>query len=178
MHPYISDTQKVYLYTLLAMKLLSRSKQRQPTLPSDEELAEFERDFKQAADDFLRVRDRFFAIRRAKAKYEQATEIDKSTLPKEELEQLEERIESLKITLESKLLSWRETSEPFWQIVRYGGLGLVIGWGLGFWIAGKKAAQEQSASVSTEHLSMNASSLSASSVQPLSSASSGVSLFL
>ena len=131
----------------MAMKLLSRSKQHQPTLPSDEELADFEREFKQAADDFLQVRDRFFAIRRAKAKYEQATQMDTSTLPKEELDQLEERIESLKITLESKLLSWREASEPFWQIVRYGGLGLVVGWALGFWIAGKKATQEQSANL-------------------------------
>lgn len=127
------------------MKLLSRSKQRPPTLPSDEDLASFERDFKQTADDFLRVRDRFFAIRRAKAKYEQATELDKNTLPKEELAQLEERIESLKITLESQLLSWREASEPFWQIVRYGGLGLVVGWALGFWIAGMRSVEEESA---------------------------------
>ena len=124
------------------MKLLSRSKPRPTTLPSDEELADFEKDFKQTADEFLRVRDRFFAIRRAKAKYEQASEIDQSTLPKEELAQLEERLESLKITLESQLLSWRQASEPFWQIVRYGGLGLLVGWGLGFWIAGKKAASD------------------------------------
>ena len=124
------------------MKLLSRSKQRPPTLPSDEDLTDFERDFKKTADDFLRVRDRFFAIRRAKAKYEQASEIDQSTLPKEELAQLEERIESLKITLESQLLSWKQASEPFWQIVRYGGLGLLVGWGLGFWIAGKKATAD------------------------------------
>lgn len=129
------------------MKLLNRSKPRQPTLPSDEDLAEFEREFKKTADDFLRVRDRFFAIRRAKAKYEQAAELDRSTLPKEELDQLEERIESLRITLESQLLSWREASEPFWQIVRFGGLGLVIGWALGFWIASRKAADEPSVSI-------------------------------
>ena len=124
------------------MKLLSRSKQRPPTLPSDEDLATFEQDFKKTADEFLRVRDRFFAIRRAKAKYEQASEVDQSTLPKEELAELEERIESLKITLESQLLSWRQASEPFWQIVRYGGLGLLVGWGLGFWLAGKKTTAD------------------------------------
>ncbi len=130
------------------MKLLSRSKQRPPTLPSDEDLASFEQDLKKTADEFLRVRDRFFAIRRAKAKYEQATDIDKSNLPQEELAQLEERVESLKITLESQLLSWREASEPFWQIVRYVGLGLVVGWALGFWMAGKRAsADRESASL-------------------------------
>ena len=125
------------------MKLLSRSKQRPPTLPSDEDLANFEQDLRKTADEFLRVRDRFFAIRRAKAKYEQAANIDQSTLPKEEIAQLEERVESLKITLESQLLSWREASEPFWQIVRYVGLGLAIGWALGFWIAGKKASADR-----------------------------------
>lgn len=125
------------------MKLLSRSKQRPPTLPGDEDLADFEQDLKKTADEFLRVRDRFFAIRRAKAKYEQATDIDQTALPKAELAQLEERIESLKITLESQLLSWREASEPFWQIVRYVGLGLVIGWALGFWMAGKKASDDR-----------------------------------
>ncbi|MGB3765833.1 MAG: hypothetical protein WA947_04700 [Phormidesmis sp.] len=124
------------------MKLFSRPKQRPPTLPSDEDLANFEQDFKKTADDFLLVRDRFFAIRRAKAKYEQATAIDPADLPKEELAQLEERIESLKITLESQLLSWREASEPFWQIVRYVGLGLAIGWALGFWVSGKKASAD------------------------------------
>lgn len=119
------------------MKLLSGSKDRPPTLPSDEELASFEREMKETADEFLRVRDRFFAIRRAKAKYEQATQIDQSTLPKEEIAQLEERIESLKIALESQLLSWREASEPFWQIVRYVGLGLVAGWFLQQWLGPK-----------------------------------------
>lgn len=125
------------------MKLFSRSKQHPPTLPSDEDLASFEQDLRKTADDFLRVRDRFFAIRRAKAKYEQATDIDETTLPQEELAQLEERVESLKITLESQLLSWREASEPFWQIVRYVGLGLAIGWALGFWIASKKASTDR-----------------------------------
>lgn len=99
-----------------------------PHLPSEDELATFESALKETADDFLRLRDRFFAIRRAKAKYEQATTADLSQLPAEELAQMQDRIEALKVTLESHLLSWREIQEPFWQIVRFGGLGLVIGW--------------------------------------------------
>ena len=139
------------------MKLLRRSKQHPPTLPSDEELATFERELKATADEFLLVRDRFFAIRRAKAKYEQADAVDRTNLPAEELAQLEERIESLKITLESHLLSWREASEPFWQIVRYAGLGLVVGWALGFWVAGKRASAERETSRSQPTSSLIAS---------------------
>lgn len=117
------------------MKLLRRSRQRTPHLPSDEELNAFEGALKETADEFLKLRDRFFAIRRAKAKYEQATSGDLAELPAEELAQLQDRIEALKVTLESHLLSWREVQEPFWQMVRFGGLGLVVGWFLHAWIA-------------------------------------------
>ncbi|MGB3672537.1 MAG: hypothetical protein WA783_09380 [Phormidesmis sp.] len=110
------------------MKLLRRTSKRTPHLPSDQDLASFEGELKETADDFLLLRDRFFAIRRAKAKYQQVTSSDLSKLPAEELAQLQDRIEALKVTLESQLLSWREVQEPFWQIVRFVGLGLVIGW--------------------------------------------------
>lgn len=121
------------------MKLLRRptqpkSNRRTPHLPSDEELATFEGALKETADEFLLLRDRFFAIRRAKAKYEQATSTDLSKLPAEELAQMQDRIEALKVTLESHLLSWREIQEPFWQIIRFGGLGLIVGWFLNEWI--------------------------------------------
>ncbi len=103
-------------------------------MPSDEELASFESSLKETADEFLLLRDRFFAVRRAKAKYEQATSADLANLPAEELAQMQDRIEALKVTLESQLLSWREIQEPFWQIVRFGGLGLVAGWFLHVWL--------------------------------------------
>ena len=122
------------------MKLLRRpassaSSRRAPHLPSDEELSTFESALKETADEFLLLRDRFFAIRRAKAKYEQATSADLSKLPAEELAQMQDRIEALKVTLESHLLSWREIQEPFWQIVRFGGLGLIVGWFLNEWLS-------------------------------------------
>lgn len=120
------------------MKLLRRSSKRQTHLPSDDELATFEGALKETADEFLLLRDRFFAIRRAKAKYEQATSKDLSQLPAEDLAQMQDRIEALKVTLESHLLSWREIQEPFWQIVRFGGLGFVIGWGL-HWLLNSRA---------------------------------------
>ena len=116
------------------MKLFRSARKRAPHLPSDEELASFEGELKETADEFLLLRDRFFAIRRAKAKYEQITSADLSQLPAEELAQMQDRVEALKVTLESHLLSWREMREPFWQVVRYVGLGLVIGWFMRGWL--------------------------------------------
>lgn len=44
---------------------------------------------------------------------------------KQELHQIRSRLEELDLILESKLLNlW----EPFWQAVRFGGLGIAIGW--------------------------------------------------
>ena len=110
------------------MILRRKPTKRTPHLPSDEEMSTFESALKETADEFLLLRDRFFAIRRAKAKYEQVTSADMSQLPAEELAALQDRIEALKVTLESHLLSWREVQEPFWQIVRFGGLGIILGW--------------------------------------------------
>ena len=123
------------IYTLLLMQLFRRPAKREPHLPSDEDLVSFEKMLKETADEFLLLRDRFFAIRRAKARYEQIRATDISTLPAEELAQMQDRIEALKLTLESHLLSWRERQEPFWQIVRFVGLGLILGWILRGWVS-------------------------------------------
>ena len=123
------------IYTLLLMQLFRRPAKREPHLPSDEDLVSFEKMLKETADEFLLLRDRFFAIRRAKAKYERVHSLDASTLPTEELAQMQDRIEALRLTLESHLLSWRERQEPFWQIVRFVGLGLILGWILRGWIS-------------------------------------------
>ena len=123
------------IYTLLLMQLFRRPAKHEPHLPSDEDLVSFEKMLKETADEFLLLRDRFFAIRRAKARYEQIRATDISTLPAEELAQMQDRIEALKLTLESHLLSWRERQEPFWQIVRFVGLGLILGWILRGWVS-------------------------------------------
>jgi len=45
-----------------------------------------------------------------------------------ELQQLEAQLEELEFKLESRLFTWHSVKEPFWQIVRFGGLGVLIGW--------------------------------------------------
>jgi DNA repair exonuclease SbcCD ATPase subunit len=47
---------------------------------------------------------------------------------KTELKQIQQQIEELEVALESKLFSWSGLKEVFWQAVRFGGLGVVLGW--------------------------------------------------
>ncbi|WP_017652701.1 hypothetical protein [Fortiea contorta] len=47
---------------------------------------------------------------------------------KAELRQIQHQIEVLEINLESQLFSWSSLKRPFWQVVRFGGLGVIIGW--------------------------------------------------
>ena len=56
---------------------------------------------------------------------------DRSSPHKEELlKQLDavtEQLEQIEADLESRLLSWSSFREPFWQIVRFVGIGIIIG---------------------------------------------------
>jgi ABC-type uncharacterized transport system ATPase component len=53
---------------------------------------------------------------------------------KQELQLIRSRLAELDLTLESRLINeWRLMWEPFWQAVRFGGLGIVIGWVLASW---------------------------------------------
>lgn len=47
---------------------------------------------------------------------------------KTELNYIEKELENIEVNLESRLLSWTSFKEPFWQAVRFGGIGVVIGW--------------------------------------------------
>ncbi len=47
---------------------------------------------------------------------------------KTELRHIQQELEAIELNLESRLVSWSSFKEPFWQIVRFGGLGVVIGW--------------------------------------------------
>ncbi|MGI0480006.1 hypothetical protein ACN4EE_04370 [Geminocystis sp. CENA526] len=47
---------------------------------------------------------------------------------KSELYFLEEELTQIEVRLESELFKWSSLNEPFWQIVRFVGIGIVIGW--------------------------------------------------
>ncbi|NDJ18365.1 hypothetical protein [Myxacorys almedinensis] len=50
-----------------------------------------------------------------------------------ELRNIEQNLDALELDLESRLFSWSGLKEVFWQAVRFGGAGLVLGWCLAFW---------------------------------------------
>ncbi len=45
-----------------------------------------------------------------------------------ELKQLQQQLDEVELALESRLFSWSGLKEPFWMAVRFGGLGILIGW--------------------------------------------------
>lgn len=45
-----------------------------------------------------------------------------------ELKRLTDQLVELEVALESQLFSWNSLKEPFWMAVRFGGLGIVLGW--------------------------------------------------
>ena len=47
---------------------------------------------------------------------------------KVELQQIKEQLETIEINLESQMFSWGSLREPFWQAIRFGGLGVIVGW--------------------------------------------------
>ncbi len=49
-------------------------------------------------------------------------------LPAAELQDIHRQLETLEADLMSATLPWQTLVEPFWQGIRFGGLGLVIGW--------------------------------------------------
>lgn len=47
---------------------------------------------------------------------------------KRELKRIRKQIEELEVALESQLFSWNGLKEVFWLAIRFGGLGVVLGW--------------------------------------------------
>ncbi|MGB6016674.1 MAG: hypothetical protein WBG32_18205 [Nodosilinea sp.] len=46
----------------------------------------------------------------------------------QEVAQLQETADNFELELASQIVSWQNLQEPFWQAVRFGGLGLLVGW--------------------------------------------------
>lgn len=44
-----------------------------------------------------------------------------------QLDQIKAQLETIEVEIESRLISWSSFREPFWQIVRFSGLGILIG---------------------------------------------------
>ena len=117
---------------------------------------EFEQTLSTIERSLLALKERYGAVQTAEIEQENLTkhrqEIEaqwqENQLPEleQELQHIDEQLQELSVTLESHLLSepalqdlfWKGLrqgilGEAFWQIVRFGGAGLVLGWLLKSW---------------------------------------------
>lgn len=94
-------------------------------------LAEVERSLIALQERYAQVkRDRQRQVE-LKHRYEEIRQnrsIARSQEMKAELKRIEQELETLQVNLESSLFSWRSLNEPFWMVVRFVGIGIVIGW--------------------------------------------------
>ncbi len=108
----------------------------QPFLPSSEENQEpdFEQELLEVERSLLSLKERYTQVqadKSLKAELQQRLKkLRQNKLPgmKAELRQIKQQLEVLELNLESQLFSWGSLKKPFWQAVRFGGLGVIIGW--------------------------------------------------
>lgn len=85
----------------------------------DNEDAEFQRVLAEVESSLAALQERYAQIQRDHQ--------TKSVL-KTELRQIHQQLEEIELNLESRLLSWSSFKEPLWQAVRFGGMGVIVGW--------------------------------------------------
>jgi len=98
-------------------------------------LAEVERsltELKQRHAQVLQDQQRQTELTHRRERIHQQTNYRSRSELREELSQIEKQLDELEVNLESRLFNWTSLQRPFWQIVRFGGLGLIIGWGLAY----------------------------------------------
>ncbi|HEY9889376.1 MAG TPA: hypothetical protein V6D02_13310 [Candidatus Obscuribacterales bacterium] len=97
--------------------------------PADPDWQNFEADLTQLETGVQALRQRFEQVRHWQAEQRQVTQqLQQPGLSAQAISDLKQQLDELELQLESSLFDWRSLREPFWQAVRFGGLGLVLGW--------------------------------------------------
>lgn len=104
--------------------------------PKSNQELEFEEELLSLERSLIELKERYTQVqsdRSDQAEYERRRhELKQSKFHtpemKAELKQIKHQLEVLEVSLESQLFSWNTVKRPFWQIVRFGGLGVIIGW--------------------------------------------------
>jgi predicted RNase H-like nuclease (RuvC/YqgF family) len=97
---------------------------------------DFEQELEEVERSLLSLKERYAQVQRdrfSKAELQQRLNRlnqNKYQTPeiKAELRQIKQQLEVLELNLESQLFSWGSLKKPFWQAVRFGGMGVIIGW--------------------------------------------------
>jgi hypothetical protein len=110
------------------------SKQESESSDGENKSLEFKQGLEEIEQALLALRERYHQVecdRNLQGELQQrASELRQSKLPemKAELQHIQQQLEVLEINLESSLFGWHSVKDPFWQIVRFTGLGVIIGW--------------------------------------------------
>ena len=95
---------------------------------------DFEQELFTAEQSLLSLKERYTQVQADKSRQAELQKrlkklrYNKSPQMKAELRQIKQQLEVLELNLESQLFSWGSLKEPFWQAIRFGGLGVIIGW--------------------------------------------------
>ena len=96
---------------------------------SEQDWQTFDADLTQLETSIVVLRQRF---EQQRALLQQQRQIEQQLqmpgLSTQEISSLQHRLETLELQLESQLFDWQALQEPFWQAVRFGGIGIVLGW--------------------------------------------------
>ena len=109
--------------------------QQSEELDFDQELAQVERSLQELKHRYTQVQQdqaRQAQLQSRQETLKQQLKRQPSPTLKTELKQIEAQLEELSVNLESQLFTWGSLKESFWQIIRFGGLGMVLGWLLAF----------------------------------------------
>ena len=91
----------------------------------------FDADLTQLETSIHVLRERFEQVRQLQEEQQQLEQqLRMPGISSNEISQLQSRLEELEVQFETSLFDWRSLQEPFWQVVRFVGLGIIIGWTL------------------------------------------------
>jgi hypothetical protein len=111
-----------------------------PVASSTQSLASIAVDLQSIESELATLKARYHQVQTDETQREtlkaQQRELQNGKLESEELklelQKLTAQLDEVEMRLESRLLSWLGIRQYFWQIVRFGGLGLLLGWGLSY----------------------------------------------
>lgn len=97
---------------------------------TEQDLTDFAKALEETSKDFDALRQRYGEVREAFFQRTQVqTQLTQTHLPQAELHRLQTQLETLEVTLENQLfIAWATFRTTFWQLLRFVGLGLVVGW--------------------------------------------------
>ncbi len=100
-------------------------RQSSEDLTFEQELAEVERSLQELKTRHTQVQQDEATQATLRQRQAELKAGPRSPQTKAELAQIQDKLDELELNLESRLFTW---DKPFWQIIRFGGVGLVLGW--------------------------------------------------